>query len=489
MENNRFIKISTFLLTLGMLVASPLFVFAYSDETTHPGLTSETVKFFNLQYSNFKLGDAEKELLMKGSKEEDHGTRAMQHFYDPVYNRGITIAGIEWKKSKDWAQDTLAQASYSLNFISNPTERIFYGTVREFFESDTDYSWDRAIYEYAWGDKERGLEALGHTIHLIQDSSVPDHTRNDPHPPALHYGSPFEQWTAQFGPENIDVVSQLQNKKPAIFSNLDEYFDSVANYSNNNFFSKDTIFDKKYDNPTILYEWEETLNNGKKYVFGYKNTNGEQFRVVRIKRDSETLRNRPVEYLIEDPDNLILSDYWNLLSQQAVLHGAGVIKLFFDEVEKEKETKVLYNKNKSLLQKSLEKVKAVTSTVFFGSENKEGTQANTSFNTQSANVVSALVNDGVTQSKEIKPIVEEKVQEEEVRPSEEVFSKVILPPLSTVESIKTEVKTQNDTSISAIATPPVIVASPKQGGGGGSAYGNSDTVIQNTTSISSVQAT
>src|SRR3989338_6875625 len=351
MENNRFIKISTFLLTLGMLVASPLFVFAYSDETTHPGLTSETVKFFNLQYTNFKLGDAEKELLMKGSKEEDHGTRAMQHFYDPVYNRGITIAGIEWKKSKDWAQDTLAQASYSLNFISNPTERIFYGTVREFFESDTDYSWDRAIYEYAWGDKERGLEALGHVIHLIQDASVPDHTRNDPHPPALHYGSPFEQWTAQFGPENIDVVSQLQNKKPAIFSNLDEYFDSVANYSNNNFFSKDTIFDKKYDNPTILYEWEETLNNGKKYVFGYKNTNGEQFRVVRIKRDSETLRNRPVEYLIEDPDNLILSDYWNLLSQQAVLHGAGVIKLFFDEVEKEKKTKVLYNKNKNWFQK------------------------------------------------------------------------------------------------------------------------------------------
>ena len=176
MENNRFVKISTFLQTLGMLVASPLFVFAYSDDTTHPALTSETVKFFNLQYPNLKLEDTEKELMMKGSKEEDHGTRAMQHFYDPVYDRGITIAGIEWKKSKDWAQDTLAQASYSLNFISNPTERIFYGTVREFFESDTDYSWERAVYEYAWGDKEHGFEALGHTIHLIQDASVPDHT-------------------------------------------------------------------------------------------------------------------------------------------------------------------------------------------------------------------------------------------------------------------------------------------------------------------------
>ena len=345
MENNQFIKISNFLLTLGMLVASPLFVFAYSDETTHPGLTSETVKFFNLQYPNLKLSDAEKELLMKGSKEEDHGTRAMQHFYDPVYDRGIAIAGIEWKKSKDWAQDTLAQASYSLNFISNPTERIFYGTVREFFESDTDYSWDRAIYEYAWGDKERGLEALGHTVHLIQDASVPDHTRNDPHPPAFHFGSPFEQWTAQFGPENIDVVSKLRNKKPVQLSNLDEYFGSVANYSNNNFFSKDTIENTKYFSPN--------LESDGKYI--RRAIGGARYEIAYDQRKIDfTKPNRQLEegaYNLLDPDKIVLNNYWDLLSQQAVLHGTGVIKFFFDEVEKEKKTKVLYNKNKNWFQK------------------------------------------------------------------------------------------------------------------------------------------
>src|SRR3989344_5400480 len=47
----------------------------------------------------------------------------------------------------------------------------------------------------------------------------------------------------------------------------------------------------------------------------------------------------------------ILNNYWDLLSQQAVLHGTGVIKFFFDEVEKEKKTKVLYNKNKNWFQK------------------------------------------------------------------------------------------------------------------------------------------
>ena len=35
------------------------------------------------------------------------------------------------------------------------------------------------------GDKAYGLEALGHVLHLLEDATVPDHTRNDPHPPFL----------------------------------------------------------------------------------------------------------------------------------------------------------------------------------------------------------------------------------------------------------------------------------------------------------------
>ncbi|MFQ5661985.1 MAG: lamin tail domain-containing protein, partial [Candidatus Paceibacteria bacterium] len=46
-----------------------------------------------------------------------------------------------------------------------------------------------------------------------------------------------------------------------------------------------------------------------------------------------------------------LSDYWSILSKQAVLNGAGVVKLFFDEVEKERETKTLAMKNRSWFQR------------------------------------------------------------------------------------------------------------------------------------------
>ena len=336
MENNRPVKTFAFLLTMGMFISFPLFVSAYSDETTHPGLTVETVKFFNIYFPNLELGDTEKELLMKGSVEEDINIRAMHHFYDPMYERGITIVGIEWSKSKEWAKDTLAQAGIVASMTA--------GTLNSFFNGESDYSWDRAIYEYAWGNKERGLEALGHVIHLIQDASVPDHTRNDPHPPAFHFGSPYEQWTAQFGPENIDVASNLRDKKPAQLAGLDAYFNSIATYSNNNFFSKDTIFSENYSKPVILYESKKFLIDGEPYKFGYS-----QFgKLVLINENIITLAKA---YSIEDKDNLILSDYWNLLSQQAVLHGAGVVKFFFDEVEKEKKTKVLYNKNKNWFQK------------------------------------------------------------------------------------------------------------------------------------------
>ena len=45
---------------------------------------------------------------------------------------------------------------------------------------------------------------------------------------------------------------------------------------------------------------------------------------------------------------------------QAVLHGAGVIKLFLDEAEKEKQIKALYEKNRPWLNKQIDKFKNVT---------------------------------------------------------------------------------------------------------------------------------
>lgn len=344
MENKRIIKPLINFIIMGILLVFPLFSFAYSDKTTHPALTSEIVKFFNIHYSDLELNDNEKEFIVQGSVDEDTFGRWMRHYYDPVYNRGITVVK-KWQSSKEWSQDSKAQAGI--------IDSAFAGSLKAQFSGDDDYSWERSIYEYVWGDKERGLSGLGHILHLIEDATVPPHTRNDIHLKYLneivHDRSPYEYWASKFNIENIDVISRLGSEKPTELNTLDEYFDTVAGYTNNNFFSKDTIFHKDYNNPIISLINLENYK-GVKYRFGLGRMGQ---RLVQIE-ESVDLENRKTirNYIFDDNNHLIFTDYWNILSKQAVLNGAGVVKLFFDEVEKERETEVLKKKNRSWFQKA-----------------------------------------------------------------------------------------------------------------------------------------
>ncbi|QQG45492.1 MAG: right-handed parallel beta-helix repeat-containing protein [Candidatus Sungiibacteriota bacterium] len=332
----------------GTLFVLPLFGFAYDEKTTHPALTQEIVKFFNLKSKDLKISDEDTEYIIQGSIDEDAGARWMYHFYDPVYNRGLSLVR-QWRSSKDWGQNTLAQAKYDVGFEA----KSLGGTLGPLFGSKTDYSWERGIYEYAWGNKKWGLLSLGHILHLIEDATVPDHSRNDPHPPILDWGSPYENWTKKFDRQTINP-GEIADEKLIILNSLDDYFNKSASYSNNYFFSKDTIFSKEYISPTVIEKGIEKLSDGRNYSFGYgEDSKGNKFRLIQIKESPW----QDPEYSLKDPDLKILSDYWSLLSKQAVLNGAGVVKLFFDEVEKEKQTRALYNKNRSWLGKQIDKFK------------------------------------------------------------------------------------------------------------------------------------
>ena len=97
---------------------------------------------------------------------------------------------------------------------------------------------------------------------MIEDTSVPDHTRNDPHPG----DSPYENWTDKFKLDNKDpdLSARLTGKNPMQLSDLNSYFDGLAKYSNNNFYSKDTIgVGRGYWLPTIDYFGTE--NDGQNY--------------------------------------------------------------------------------------------------------------------------------------------------------------------------------------------------------------------------------
>lgn len=236
METKKPLKFIFLGITLSIL--SPVFCYGYANETTHPALTSETVDLFNYYYPELNLSVDQRGLLMKGSEKEDSPEiRCVNHFYDPVYNVGLLNANFS---AKNWSQNTRAQAG--LNFAS-------VGTIKNYFGANSDYSWDRAIYEYTWGDKERGLESLGHILHLIQDMSVPPHVRNDQH---MTDPSPYETFTKDFDKNNTYDISGIliaKGDNPVVVGNLDGHFYKLASFTNSNFFSNSTVFSNRYNGP------------------------------------------------------------------------------------------------------------------------------------------------------------------------------------------------------------------------------------------------
>jgi len=457
-----------------MFVMFPLFVFAYSAQTTHPALTSEIIKFFNYHYPDFQLSDEEKELVIQGSIDEDEGIRPMRHFYDPVFNRGLIFGG-EWQNSKEWGQDTLAQAGIVDSLVA--------GSLKSFFSGKDDYSWERALYEYAWGDKERGLLALGHVLHLLEDATVPAHSRNDPHPSILDLGSPYEFWTKKFNVKNTAIADNLINNSPILLTDLSSYFDALASYSNNNFFSKDTVLSEEYNKPEISYYFKG---------FGFSNNEVVSGPIVRrINKLDGT-----IEYTLVDKKRIILTAYWSRLSKQAVLHGAGVVKLFFDEVEKEQQTRALYKKNRSwfgrVFDATKEKIYNLAGVFYGTSVPYEELQDDSRESTQSEQKLTASVIE--TQLPEEPLIQEELPLTSQNSEPEEIIAEDILGPEETTETPTQEPKNPeeelqdealengvggigpgSDESESNSTPTPY---SPGFGGGGGSAAAQSATEEQ-----------
>ncbi|MES2953692.1 MAG: right-handed parallel beta-helix repeat-containing protein [Patescibacteria group bacterium] len=293
--------------------ASP--AFAYSDDTTHRGLTRDAVRLYRSSYSDAALSTSDEEALVKGAFEEDFDYRFMRHFYDPIHNSGLTYLselnfGRPWSSSKEWA-------------IGGDPENI-------------DHTWPEAVRLYKSGEREKAMEVLGHILHLIEDATVPDHTRGDPHPPLLEFGSPFERFAKSFGPSEIGVGKQLGEKGvvPLVFSSIEEGFDSTASFSNRHFFSKDTIEDPAFTSPVIEYFSAKRTASGDEALFAMRSIpEYGASAVARVGRQYQFESGKLVrKYFLTVDDNSLMEQYWQVLSEYAVRSSAGVVRLFFEEV-------------------------------------------------------------------------------------------------------------------------------------------------------------
>lgn len=330
MNNNRGrrVKIITITLLAGIIGSLGFFrgVFSYDTYVAHPNIAELAGRLYN-EKSDLDITEKEIKLLSQGAVEEDMPPRWVNHFYDPVYDVGWESA---YPKSVDWAFDGEAQRDYSLG----------------------DYSWQRAIYDYQNGDKEKALLALGHIIHLITDLAVPAHTRDDTH----IEGDSYEQFVKY----NWDILAEGLEKvdTPVIyFDNLNQHFDDLSVYTNSNFYSEGTIKSKKYaivdevgserilvkDNIyKKLYKGKDTVDKTNYYIYIDER--------VRLGWSPPTNYGHLGDFLTLK-HQLVLVDYAKHLIPKAVGHSAGIIKLFFEEVEKEND--FIPNENRTSFKEKL----------------------------------------------------------------------------------------------------------------------------------------
>ena len=262
------------------------------------------------------------------------------HFHNPLTNKGLTELGI-----------TIGESAYDrANKLTNP------------------WSWQKArenLYKGLTGltktEREKALaksfEALGHLVHLVQDMSVPAHTRDDMHVPYVD-GEPYEAYTSK-EIRNLNYTAEpflywnvsVSPNAPKQFWDLDSYNGSVAydsgyiglsEYTHANFLSKDTIF-KYFPHParenTNYYDFESlpytvittpgNINHNTFYITGY----GKQ-RLAALKYFAGELWNLPIPLprvyqLTLHLDNRCHEEYAQYLIPRAVGYSVGLLDYFF----------------------------------------------------------------------------------------------------------------------------------------------------------------
>ncbi|NCN53161.1 hypothetical protein GW950_01715, partial [Candidatus Wolfebacteria bacterium] len=334
MENRKFVI--PFLILALISTVLPSSVFAY-EINTHAYLTDEVINFYNRNYEN-NISDELKDYLIDGSRKEDDNPRWMNHFYDPVKERGLSQdSSIDpmyrlgnWQMSKEWANDDKNQNKLTYKVPTTIASILTTFQEKKISEltTETDFTWDKAIRYWTRGEKEKAMFILGHILHLIEDVSVPDHTRNDPHA----NGSPYEEWASQFTLENTDLnlYNETLVNNPVYLNNLEDYFNELAKYSNNNFYSKDTIgIQSGYNFPEPI---DFELINGYYYGISKDKYGSRYYLVYQKSRKGNFISTNNLDLDIDD--ELVIKDYWNRLSIKAVQYGAGVVDLFFKEVER-----------------------------------------------------------------------------------------------------------------------------------------------------------
>lgn len=296
----RKIKTSIFVI---IIAAAALFFFSknqagsFDNVKTHRDLAQLSVELYNSKHPDSRITDEESNWIKEGVKDEDIPfTRCANHFYDPINKKSLapgTLTAI------DWAHNSNSQSMPSMGGV---------------------YTWEQAKYSFIDKGKKKAFQSLGHVMHLIEDMTVPAHVRDDTH---IFKSDAFEEWARDFGvgikPNQIKTCS-----------NLDSCMDELAEYTNKNFLSTDSVY--KFNTLEDIKSIKKVLDEdvfGDLNIYGVKKDpiTGKEYKFIALNRDF-TIKSKSL-------DKLVFSDYFSLLSPQAVSYGARAIELFKQEAQQE----------------------------------------------------------------------------------------------------------------------------------------------------------
>jgi hypothetical protein len=308
-----------------------------------------------------------KDWIREGGKQEDVPVeRTLRHFHDPL--KAWNSAGFkgEGLSSLLWAQD-------QSNFRGSYGGDWSWKKAREFYYS--------ALISTSGQQREQGFanafRALGQVMHLMSDASVPAHVRNDAHVfpnefAGLEVGSQwqtYESWAKRQMTANATGKLNFTGVSPAagIFAfakntiaapvpisalwDTDAYtgadirtatgFDiGLAEYTNANFFSEDTIF-RDYPHPTYAdTNYLDAINHPERVdaedgkfdnrVYIRKTVGDADTRLVSFGYISyDCIKKGKYDFSPFVLDDNVYNDYAALLIPRAVGYSAALLNYFF----------------------------------------------------------------------------------------------------------------------------------------------------------------
>lgn len=279
--------------------------------------------------------------IEEGSQNEDSPLpRVLAHFHNPTRTWGTAGLGVIFRSAVIWAQDRVQTADG--NHSWHDARHSYYQALTSRIREERDQAWAEMF------------ENLGHVIHLVQDLATPAHTRNDPH----IVGDGFHTWAEK--DSNLAIISGMVSRSfdPSIL-NLDSnplapvpiarIMDTeryrltgvpeagvnigIAEYSNANFFSDDTIFSADFPFPN-----EDSIELGPPEPEPKTEELRRYFKKV---GDGETIDHLAVPSALFETlqdglaeqekglDDRVFEDYASLLIPRAIGYSAGLIDYFF----------------------------------------------------------------------------------------------------------------------------------------------------------------